>query len=116
VTTEPDRLTFSFALAAAEHGAIVTNHVEAVAPLVDGTRVVGVSARDTLGARQLEISARVTVNATGARVDALLKPLGISTGIKMLKAMNLVTRRDAGEEALGGRTASGRTLFLVPWR
>ena len=33
----------------------------------------------------------------------------------MLKAMNLVTRRDAGDEALGGRSASGRNLFLVPW-
>jgi glycerol-3-phosphate dehydrogenase len=30
--------------------------------------------------------------------------------------MNLVTRRDAGEVALGGRTAAGRSLFLVPWR
>jgi glycerol-3-phosphate dehydrogenase len=49
-------------------------------------------------------------------VDALLKPLGITTGIPMLKAMNLVTRRDAGDEALGGRSRSGRNLFLVPWR
>jgi glycerol-3-phosphate dehydrogenase len=30
--------------------------------------------------------------------------------------MNLITQRDAGEAALGGRTASGRSLFLVPWR
>src|SRR5262249_26564103 len=36
--------------------------------------------------------------------------------IPMLKAMNLVTRRDAGDEALGGRSVSGRYLFLVPWR
>jgi glycerol-3-phosphate dehydrogenase len=34
----------------------------------------------------------------------------------MLKTMNLVTRRDAGEEALGGFSASGRALFMVPWR
>ena len=34
----------------------------------------------------------------------------------MLKAMNLVTRREAGENALGGRSRSGRYLFLVPWR
>jgi hypothetical protein len=34
----------------------------------------------------------------------------------MLKAMNLVTKRDAGDEALGGRSSSGRHLFLVPWR
>ena len=116
VTTEPDRFTFSFALAAVEHGAVVANHVEAIAPLVDGRRVTGVSARDGLGSRTFDIAARLTINATGGRVDGLLKPLGISTGIPMLKAMNLVTRRDAGDEALGGRTASGRNLFLVPWR
>ncbi len=34
----------------------------------------------------------------------------------MLQAMNLVTRREAGDEALGGRGRSGRYLFLVPWR
>jgi glycerol-3-phosphate dehydrogenase len=116
VTIEADRYTFSFALAAAEHGAVLANHVEALAPLVDGRRVVGVSARDTLGARALDISARLTINATGARIDRLLKPLGLSTGMQMLKAMNLVTTRDAGDEALGGRSTTGRNLFLVPWR
>jgi len=116
VTTEPDRFTFSYALAAVEHGAVLANHVEAIAPLVDGKRVTGVSARDTIGSRTIEIAARLTVNAAGGRVDALLKPLGIATGIPMLKAMNLVTSRDAGDEALGGRSSSGRNLFLVPWR
>src|SRR3954452_25231651 len=77
VTTEPDRLTFSYALAAAEHGAVLANHVEATAPLVDNGRVTGVSARDGLGSRTLDIAARITVNATGGRVDGLLKPLGI---------------------------------------
>ena len=113
---EPDRLTLTFALAASEHGAMLANHLEATAPLTDGRRVTGVSARDQLAGRQIEIAARVTVNATGALVDALLKPLNTSSGIPMLKAMNLVTKRDAGEEALGGRSPDGRHLFLVPWR
>jgi glycerol-3-phosphate dehydrogenase len=119
VTTEPDRLTFSFAQAAAGNGAVLANHVEAVSLLLDpagSRRVAGVRARDMLSARTLEIAARVTVNATGAGVDRLLKPLGTATGIPMLKAMNLVTTRDAGDEALGGRSPSGRNLFLVPWR
>jgi glycerol-3-phosphate dehydrogenase len=116
VTTEPDRLTFSFAHAAVEHGAVLVNHLEATAPRVDGRRVTGISARDTIGSRTIDVAARMTINATGGRVDALLKPLGITTGIPMLKAMNLVTRRDAGDEALGGRSRSGRNLFLVPWR
>src|SRR5262245_42987379 len=75
VTTEPDRLVFTFALAASEHGAVLANHVEAVAPLVDGPRVVGVRAREVLSARELEIGARVTVNATGSAIDRLLRPL-----------------------------------------
>src|SRR5256712_577490 len=114
--TEPDRLTFSYAIAAGELGATLANHVEAVSLLTENRRVVGVRARDVLGSRELDIHARVTVNATGAGIDRLLTPLGLATGIPMLKAMNLVTKRDAGDEALGGRAISGRNLFLVPWR
>jgi len=116
ITVESDRLTFSFALAADRHGAALANYVEAMAPLVEGKRVIGVRARDCQSGRELDVSARLTVNATGAAVDRLLAPLGIETGLPLLKAMNLVTKRSAGEEALGGRGPSGRTLFLVPWR
>ena len=115
-TTEADRLTFTWALAAAEHGAVLVNHVEATAPTTDGARVTGVRARDWESGHDIEIAARVTVNATGAAADRLLAPLKISVGVPLLKAMNLVTRREAGEEALGARTPSGRHLFLVPWR
>src|SRR5437763_3387999 len=61
-TTEADRLTFAWALAAAEHGAVIANHVEAIGPLVDGRRVTGVRARDHEGRREIEIAATVTVN------------------------------------------------------
>jgi glycerol-3-phosphate dehydrogenase len=116
ITLEPDRLTFAWALAAARHGAAIANHVEALTPLADRRRVVGVRARDRMAGREIEIGAAVTVNATGAAIDRLLAPLGLTARIPLLKAMNLVTRRDAGGEALGGKTGSGRHLFLVPWR
>ncbi len=116
ITPESDRLTFSFAAAADEHGGVLVNYVEAISPLANGKRMTGVRARDRQTGRELDIGAHLTVNATGAAVDHLLTPLGISTRMPLLKAMNLVTRRDAGEEALGGRAASGRHLFLVPWR
>ena len=116
ITLEPDRLTFSWAIAAHEHGAVLVNHVEAIEPLKRGTRIEGCRARDTVDGRTFEIAAHVTVNATGGSADALLKPIGVTAGVPMLKAMNLVTRRDAGEEALGGRSKAGRNLFMVPWR
>lgn len=116
VTTEADRLTFSFAIAASQHGAVLANHLEAVALVVDGPRTVGVRARDYRDGREFEIAARVTVNATGAAVDTLLEPAGAAIRIPMLKVMNLMTARDAGEAALGGRTDAGRSLFLVPWQ
>lgn len=116
VTPESDRLTFAWAIAAAEHGAVLANYVEAIALLRDQRRVVGVRVADRHSGREIEIGARVTVNATGGDVDRLLAGSGAATGIQLLKAMNLVTRRPAGDVALGGRSASGRHLFLVPWR
>jgi glycerol-3-phosphate dehydrogenase len=116
ITPESDRLTFSFGLAAHEHGAVIANYVEALSPLVNEKRVIGVRARDRLSGASFDISANLTVNATGAAIDAFLKPLDVSMHLPLLKAMNLVTRREAGAEALGGRAPSGRHLFLVPWR
>jgi glycerol-3-phosphate dehydrogenase len=116
VTTESDRLTLSWALAASQCGATLANHVEATAPLLAGRRVTGAAAVDRLTGAVFDISATLTINATGGRVNTLAAAAGISARVPMLKAMNLVTRRDAGDEALGGRAASGRHLFLVPWR
>jgi glycerol-3-phosphate dehydrogenase len=115
VSTESDRLTFSFAIAASAHGAELANYVEATALLRDAVRISGVHAIDRSNGRTLEIGARVTVNAAGAGVnnwlDAAAQP-----SVPLMKAMNLVTRREAGYVAVGGRGASGRNLFLVPWK
>ncbi len=119
VTTEPDRLTFSWALAAAEAGAVIANYVEATEAIVEGRRVTGVRAIDRSASTTspgIEIRASVTVNACGAGLDRLLTPLGLSAGVTLIKAMNLVTRREAGTDALAARAPSGRHLMLVPWR
>src|SRR5262249_40713808 len=116
ITPESDRLTFTFAIAADEHGAVLANYVEALSPLVDGRRVRGMRARDLATGRDIGVAAHLTVIATGGSADHLLDPARISAGTELLKTMNLVTRREAGEEALGGRGPSGRHFFLVPWR
>jgi glycerol-3-phosphate dehydrogenase len=115
VSTESDRLTFGFAIAAAAHGAELANYVEATAPLRDAVRVTGVRAMDRSSGRTFEIGARVTVNAAGAGVNSWLD-VAARPSVPLMKAMNLVTRREAGYVAVGGRGASGRNLFLVPWK
>jgi glycerol-3-phosphate dehydrogenase len=116
ITTESDRLTISVALSAEASGAALTNWVEALHPLVEGRRVVGLRARDRMSGRELEIGARVTVNATGAAADRIPESMGIHRPHPLLRAMNLVTRRPACDAALAGLTASGRYLFMVPWQ
>jgi glycerol-3-phosphate dehydrogenase len=115
VSTESDRLTFSFATAASAHGAELANHVEATAPLRDGVRMTGVHAIDRSSGRTFDIGARLTVNAAGAGVNSWLDEAA-RPSVPLMKAMNLVTRREAGYVAVGGRGASGRNLFLVPWK
>ena len=113
-TPESDRLTFSWAIAAHSHGAVLANYVEAVGAIRHDGRdnlTTGARAVDVAAGRAFDIRATLTIDTTGggfSRPNAPAPPL--------LKAMNLVTRRDAGDEALGGPSSSGRHLFLVPCR
>ncbi len=115
VTLEADRLTLAWAFLAAANSAELANYVEATTLLIDQRRIAGVRAVDGRTGRSLEIAARLTVNATGGAIDALLEPARASTATPMLLALNLVTSLDGGRAAIGGY-ASGRTLFMVPWR
>ena len=116
VTTDADRLTLAWAIAAAARGAVLANYVEASALSAEGQRIIGVEAIDRLGQRPLSIRARLTVNATGGGIDRLLGPLGAATGAPTLQALNLVTRRTASDVAFGARGPTGRNFFMVPWR
>jgi glycerol-3-phosphate dehydrogenase len=110
-----DRLTLAFALAADAHGAALANYVEAVEPLRDGSRVCGVRVRDLMGNETLEVRARLVVNAAGPWAADLLDRWAISRGWPMLKAINVVVRRPAGQVGLVAPTRQGRALVLVPW-
>jgi glycerol-3-phosphate dehydrogenase len=112
-----ERLTIAFAHAAAEAGAVLANHVQALVFLRDGTRVKGVRARDQLTDREFEIGARMTLNAAGPGTLELLSAASVAAPrVAFLRAMNLVFDRPAGVDQAVGALAGGRFLFLVPWR
>jgi glycerol-3-phosphate dehydrogenase len=112
-----ERLTVAFAHAAAAAGAVLANHVLALAFLRDGSRVTGVRAHDQMTGQEFEVRARVTLNAAGPGTLDLLSHAGLAAPrVAFLRAMNLVFDRPARVHQAVGAETGGRFLFLVPWR
>jgi glycerol-3-phosphate dehydrogenase len=116
-TVYSERLTLAFALAAERHGAAIANYVEAVAPREESAnRWRGVHAKDSVSRADIEIRARVVVNAAGPWTMEALRRTGVPGGWPLLKAMNLVTSRPARKAAIVNATRGGRALVLLPWQ
>jgi glycerol-3-phosphate dehydrogenase len=111
-----ERLTLGFAHAAAERGARVANHAEAVEVLRGGGRVAGVAVRDALTGATVEVRARLVLNAAGPWADDVLDRAGLRRRpTPLLRARNLVFRRPPPFPYAVGARRGGRFLFLVPW-
>ncbi|MEP7312867.1 MAG: FAD-dependent oxidoreductase, partial [Pseudomonadota bacterium] len=125
---DANRLTFECVTDACRHGAVVVNHVEAVALLRQDGAVTGVSAKCALEGQELQIRARVTVNAAGPWAEALLRGANVDAGGQPLawtRNLNVVMRQLLPHAAIGvsSRRASDsavgnsrRLFFVTPWR
>jgi glycerol-3-phosphate dehydrogenase len=114
--TENDRLTLAFAAAADRAGAVLANYVAATAAIRDGGRIAGIVATDTVGGRQLEIRATLTINAAGGSAGKVMSLFGVQRPLPMIRVMSLMTSKPAAEYALAAPTQTGKMLTLVPWR
>ena len=122
-----ERLTLAFVRSAVERGAAAVNHAEVVRFLMHDGRVAGAVVRDVIDGGELEVRARMVVNAAGPWVGRVASGAGI--GLSGARAMlargwNVVTRSLHPTHALGvlmrgdGRRGrgEGRFLFVAPWR
>jgi glycerol-3-phosphate dehydrogenase len=116
LTTDGERLTFAFASAAVKHGAVIANYADAIAPLKEGHRVVGMQVRDAVSGDAFTVRAAVTLNAGGAGAARVMGMFGTRRTFPLIKAMNVVTRRPMGGVAIACPTADGRMLVALPWR
>src|SRR6185312_8151843 len=96
---EADRLTLAFAAAADRAGADLANYVEAIDVIREGAGIGGMVVRDSLDNQRLEIRARVTVNAAGARAGDVMRLFGVARPFPLLRAINLVTSKPASDMA-----------------
>ncbi len=110
-----NRLAIAFAESADARGARLVNYAESVSALRTGPAVAGMRVRDVLTGAEIDVRARVTVNAAGARAGDVMKMFGLTRDVPLVKAMNLVTSKPASDMALAAPAREGRVLTLVPW-
>jgi glycerol-3-phosphate dehydrogenase len=121
--TDDARLTVEVARTAHAFGAVIANHAEVTALLGDG-RVTGAAVTDTLTGEQLDVRARVTVNATGVWADQVIglaageagsgwQRLRPSKGVHLVFAPGAIQTKAAF--VVPSAAQDGRSVFLVPW-
>lgn len=114
------RLTLETIRAAQRYGARVANYVQADGLIKEQGRIVGVHAHDTLRGAQIEIRARVVVNATGVWTDTLAQMDDPRAPKRMrpTKGIHIVVPRAkiGGESAVAfPNVTDGRLMFTIPW-
>ncbi len=116
------RLTLATTQSAHLAGTIVANHVRVVGLLSSDGQVVGAVARDEITGREIEIHARVVVNACGPWVDALRSmDVGAKHASPLLrptKGVHLIIRHErlASQHAIAfDSPRDKRHLYVIPW-
>lgn len=114
------RLAINLAQTAAENGAVVVNYLQVSDLAKKGDMVSGVIARDLETDKELELHAKVTINATGVYTDAIRKMDDPDTPgiIRPSQGVHLVLDRSflPGDSAIMvPHTDDGRLLLAIPW-
>ena len=112
------RLALTVARTAAAHGAHVATRVRVTGFLREGERVVGVRAIDLETQRELEVRARVVVNAAGVWTDEIQEMVGGrgSLHVQASKGIHLVVPRDRIRSEAGFIVRTEKSvLFVIPW-
>jgi glycerol-3-phosphate dehydrogenase len=114
------RLATTLAHTLADLGGQVANYVELIQLAKKNDKITGAILRDRESGIELEVSARVVVNATGVFVDSVrkmdepgsAKMLAVSQGAHLVLAKDFLPGTTA---LMVPKTSDGRVLFGIPW-
>jgi glycerol-3-phosphate dehydrogenase len=114
------RMTLCIALTAAQHGAVIANHVSVTDFIKEEGKVAAVQVNDSVSGESWEVRARTVINATGPFADKM-RLMDDPASRPMLKASSgihiLLDKRFAPPDTglLIPKTEDGRVLFVLPW-
>jgi len=101
---------------AAGYGAAMATRVRMDGKLTQAGRVIGVSASDLLGGKDLEIRARHVVLATGAWTGSASSATGAGMNVRPSKGVHIVVARDRIRMTTGLLMRTEKSvLFVIPW-
>ena len=112
------RHTLDVVRTAARFGAAVANAISVTGFLREAGRVTGVYARDHVTGEDIEVQARVVINATGVWTDELQQLLGErgKFHVTASKGVHLVVPRDRLQLDTGLILRTEKSvLFVIPW-
>ena len=116
----PERLVAEWLMEAVESGAIVRNHMEALAVDVTHGRVRGVLLRDQITGRDFRVDAGWVINCCGPWADRVCQRSSIRMSKPMLggvRGSHIVLPRFPGSPnaAVYTEAVDGRPIFVLPW-
>jgi len=114
------RLTLLTAKAAHIHGAVMANHTRVIGLMKSQGRVVGAQVIDQISGQEIEVRAKIVVNATGIWSDSVrdLDEQVTQPIIRPTKGIHLVIPRSrlrSQHAIIFGVPRDGRHIFLIPW-
>lgn len=113
-----ERLVIENALDAAQHGSVIATYATATEFLRDPFGAVsGVRVQDRLSGRQLDVRARLTVNATGPWLDLITADVrpGRRPLLRLTKGVHIVTPSATRRAHVLFAQRDGRLFFVIPW-
>jgi glycerol-3-phosphate dehydrogenase len=116
----PERLVAEWLMEAAEAGAIVRNHTEALAVDVSHGRVHGVLLRNQISGRDERVNAGWVINCSGPWADRICQRSSIRMAQPMVggvRGSHIILPRFSGapNAAVYCEAVDGRPIFVLPW-
>jgi glycerol-3-phosphate dehydrogenase len=114
------RLTLVTIISSHLHGAVIANYAAVVGLLKAKGKVCGAEVLDRINGREVEVRARVVVNATGPWVDGIrrLDDPKATSRLRPTKGIHIILPRErlhTSEAIAFTSPRDGRLMFVIPW-